>query len=156
MSATKRWGGLLLWIALSYSAAIIGSQFPAQPFYSELNRPAWAPPSWLFGPVWTVLYLLMGIATWLVWLRPHRLRSAALAAFLVQLVLNAAWSWIFFGLRETGIAFAEISVLWIAILITLMLFWKVRKSAGMLLVPYLVWVGYAAALNYSLWAMNRS
>ena len=124
-------------------------------FYETLLRPSWAPPAWLFGPVWTVLYLLMGVAVWLVW-RPAGFRAAAapLTLFLVQLVLNALWTWIFFAWNRGGLAFAEILVLWVLILATLVAFWRARPLAGVLFVPYLAWVTFAAALNLAMWRMN--
>jgi tryptophan-rich sensory protein len=124
-------------------------------FYAELVRPDWAPPAALFGPVWTLLYAMMAVSAWLVWMRrgsrPVRL---ALAVFVTQLALNALWSWLFFGWRLGGPAFLDIVVLWALIVATLVLFWRIRPLAGWLLVPYLAWVTFAAALNYRLWQLN--
>lgn len=121
-------------------------------FYLSLNRPDWAPPAWVFAPVWTVLYFLQGVAAWMVW----RVRgwSGALALFCVQLALNALWTWIFFAWREGALAFAEIVVLWALIVATVIAFWRVRALAGVLLVPYLLWVTFAAALTYAVWTLN--
>lgn len=124
-------------------------------WYPTLDKPSWTPPSYWFGIVWPVLYLLMAIAAWLVW----RERGAAgarwpLVLFGVQLSLNVAWSYLFFGLRAPGWAAIEIVVLWFAIAATVVVFWRVRPLAGALLVPYLAWVAFASALNLSLWQRN--
>jgi tryptophan-rich sensory protein len=149
--------GLVGWLVLCFVAAAIGgaASVDAGPFYSQLASPDWAPPSWLFGPVWTLLYATMGVAAWLVW-RVDGFRTAkpALALFLVQLALNALWSWLFFGWHRGGAAFADILVLEVFIIATVILFWRIRPLAGMLLVPYLLWVGFAAALNYAVWIRN--
>jgi translocator protein len=156
MTPTRTWLGLATWVAVAFSAAWFGSLFTDSGWYQQLQQPAWAPPGWLFAPVWTLLYLLMGIAAWLVW-KSHGWEGArtALTLFLVQLVFNALWSWIFFGLREPGLALAEIAVLWILIVATLLEFWRKQPLAGALLLPYLAWVSFAAALNSSLWMLNR-
>lgn len=148
---------IILFLALSFGAALVGSQFLPGAWYAALAKPSWNPPSWVFGPVWTVLYVMMAVAAWLVWRtaggwRPARL---ALGLWLVQLILNAAWSWLFFGLRRMDLALAEIVILWIAILGCVILFWRVRPLAGALLLPYLAWVAFAAVLNGTLWWMNR-
>lgn len=151
--------GLVLWFALCFLAAGLGAAASVQAgaFYAELVRPDWAPPASLFGPVWTLLYAMMAVAAWLVWMRrdsrPVRL---ALAVFVTQLALNALWSWLFFGWRLGGLAFLDIVVLWASIVATLVLFWRIRPLAGWLLVPYLAWVTFAAALNYRLWQLNPS
>ncbi len=148
--------GLVGWIVLCFAAAAIGGLYPPGEWYGGLAKPPWNPPNWLFGPVWTVLYAMMGVAAWLVW-RRYGFAGAALplAFFIVQLALNAAWTWLFFGLRRPDIAFAEIVVLWLAILVTLISFWRLERPAGILLVPYLAWVSFAALLNYTLWQLNR-
>lgn len=127
----------------------------AGPFYNQLIQPSWAPPSWLFGPVWTTLYTMMAIAAWLVW-RSGGFRSnrTALSLFLVQLGLNGIWSWIFFTWNLGLAALADIILLWFLIAATLVTFRRVRPLAGILLIPYLLWVGFAAALNYALWQLN--
>jgi len=157
VTTTRSLVGLALWIGVSLAAGQIGNLLgggDAQ-FYRQLDQPTWAPPPWLFGPVWIVLYILMGVAAWLVW-RERGFAGARLplTLFLVHLVFNAAWTGIFFGLRMFGLAFAEIVVLWALVLAVLVLFWRVRPLAGALLVPYLLWVTYAAALNFALWRMN--
>jgi tryptophan-rich sensory protein len=149
--------GLLVWLLVSFLAAAVGgaASIQAGPFYTRLLRPDWAPPPEVFGPVWTVLYLLMGLAAWLVW-RVGGFRAArpALTLFLVQLALNALWTWIFFAWQRGGPAFAEILLLWALIVATLISFWRIRPLAGALLVPYLLWVSFAAALTYSVWRLN--
>lgn len=149
--------GLIGWLVVVLLAAAIGAiaSANAPEFYGQLARPAWSPPAWLFGPVWTVLYLLMGVAAWLVW-REKGFRGArvALGLFLVQLALNALWSWLFFAWRQGALAFAEIVLLWVLIVATTVAFWRVRPLAGMLLVPYLVWVTFAAVLCLAIWRLN--
>jgi len=149
--------GFVAWLAVSFIAAAIGStaSIQAGPFYTQLVRPGWAPPSDLFGPVWTVLYALMGVAAWMVW-RAGGFRAArtALTLFLVQLAVNALWSWLFFEWHLGGLAFTDIVLLWVLIIATLIAFWRVRPLAGALLVPYLLWVSFASALNYSVWQLN--
>ncbi|GAB3304156.1 tryptophan-rich sensory protein [Luteimonas notoginsengisoli] len=149
--------GLFGWLAVVVAAAAIGSaaSIRAGSFYAQLARPDWAPPSEIFGPVWSVLYALMGLAAWLVWrVDGWRRARVALVLFCVQLVLNALWSWLFFGWHLGAAAFVDIIVLWVLVAATLVAFWRVRPLAGGLLVPYLLWVGFAAALNWSVWQLN--
>lgn len=154
-NALRSGSTLLLFLALCFGAAFFGAQFEPASWYADLDKPSWNPPSGVFAPVWTVLYLAMAIAAWLVWLRRGwRDGAVALTVFFVQLALNAAWSWIFFGLHRMGWAFVEIVTLEAAILVTAWLFWKVRPLAGALLLPYAAWVGFAATLNFTLWRMN--
>ena len=151
--------GLVGWIALAFMAAAIGgfASVQAGSFYLDLQRPQWAPPARLFGPVWSVLYALMGLAAWLVWRENDRSKTrVALVLFIAQLVVNALWTWLFFVWRQGGWAFAEILLLWVLILATIYSFAKVSKVAATLLVPYLAWVSFAAALNFSLWQHNPS
>ena len=148
----KQIAGLAGWLIVSFIAAAIGGAASAQagPVYAPLVRPDWAPPPWIFGPVWTALYALMGVAAWLVWrVGGFRAARSALTLFLVQLALNALWSWLFFGWHRGALAFADVLLLWALILATLIAFWRVRPLAGAFLVPYLLWVSFAAALNYS-------
>lgn len=156
--ASVRWIGLILFLAASYAAAAIGSAFtvPAvDPWYQELVRPSWTPPDWIFGPVWTVLYATIGISAWLVWLEGGlRGARAAMSVYAVQLVLNALWSVLFFGLRRPDLALIDIVLLWVSIVATVVLFWRKRAVAGWLLVPYLAWVSFAAALNFAIWQLN--
>jgi tryptophan-rich sensory protein len=127
-------------------------------WYPTLVRPSFAPPSWVFGPVWTALYLMMGFAAWLVWRKAGSdpAGRVALGLFAVQLVLNGLWSLLFFGLRAPGLALIEIVVLWVAIAAMRRGFWRVDAAAGWLLVPYLAWVTFATALNAGFWWLNRS
>lgn len=152
----RSWGVLAAWLLACYLTAAVGSAAGSGgPWYDALDKPAFNPPSWVFGPVWTVLYGMMGVAAWVAWReRRHPLRTLALALFAVHLVLNGAWSWLFFGMRRLDLAFAEIVVLWSAILALVLLFWRIRPLAGALLVPYVAWVSFAAVLNFTLWRMN--
>lgn len=149
--------GFLGWLAVSFAAAAIGGVASAQAadFYRQLARPPWAPPSWLFAPAWTLLYLLMSVAAWLIW-RDRGFRGAriALTLFLIQLAVNALWTWLFFAWHSGVLAFGEILILWALVLLTLVAFWRVSPLAGMLLFPYLAWVTYAAALTYAVWQRN--
>jgi tryptophan-rich sensory protein len=159
MSTQKQILGLVAWLAVTFAAAAVGAVASAQSreFYGQLQRPDWSPPGWVFGPVWTLLYTLMAIAAWLVW-RERGLAGAklALGLFLAQLALNALWTWLFFAWRMGGAAFAEIVVLWLLIAATIVAFWHVRPLAGALLLPYLAWVSFASALNWTIWQMNPS
>jgi len=149
--------GLVGWLAVTFAAAAIGglASASAGDFYARLIRPDWAPPGWLFGPVWTLLYLLMGIAAWLVWREAgFRGARAALTLFLVQLAANALWTWLFFAWRLGALAFAEVLLLWALILATTVAFWRVRPIAGALLLPYLAWVSFACALTWATWRIN--
>ena len=149
--------GLAGWLVASFIAAAIGAaaSIQAGAFYARLVRPDWAPPANVFGPVWTVLYILMGLAAWLVWREGgFRARRLALGLFLVQLAVNALWSWLFFGWHLGALAFADIVLLWGLLVATLVAFWRVRPVAGALLVPYLLWVSFATALSYSVWQHN--
>lgn len=149
--------GLVGWLLLCYVVSAIGAigSMQAQSFYAEVVRPDWAPPAWLFGPVWTTLYTLMAIAAWLVWRRGgFAANRVALGFFLAQLAVNAVWSWIFFAWRMGGLALADIVLLWLLIVATMVCFWRMSKWAALLLLPYLLWVSFAGVLNYTLWQMN--
>lgn len=150
---------LIIAIAVSQLAGIIGSVFTASSiptWYASLNRPSFAPPNWLFGPVWITLFTLMGIAAFLIWKRGLERRDVrnALSIFIAQLVLNTLWSIIFFGLQSPGAALVEIVILWLAILATIISFGKISKPAAWLLVPYILWVSFAGILNYFIWILN--
>lgn len=149
--------GLVGWLLLTAAAASVGvvTSARAASFYGQLSQPAWAPPPWLFGPMWSVLYILMAVAAWLVW-REHGLSEAGvgLGLFVVQLVANAIWSWLFFVLRRGALSVAEIVLLWFLILATILAFWPLYRLAALLLMPYLAWVGVASALTLSLWRRN--
>ena len=157
MSVKSQIIGLVLWLVVCFGIAAIGAlaSINAADFYAELTRPTWAPPGALFGPVWSTLFLLMSIAAWLVW-RPHGFRGepVALSLFLIHLPFNALWSWLFFGWHLGSLAFVDVLLLWSLIAVTLWLFWRVNRFAGLLLLPYLLWVSFAAALNFTIWQLN--
>jgi translocator protein len=149
--------GLAGWLAATFAAAALGgwASINAAGFYGQLVQPGWAPPAGLFGPVWSVLFVMMGVAAWLVWRRHGFGRAArALQLFAVQLVANALWTWLFFAWRLGAVALAEIAVLWLLIAATIAAFWPLHRLAAALLLPYLAWVSFAAALNLALWRLN--
>ncbi len=150
---------LLVSVAVCQGAGILGSVFTArsiETWYDGLARPAIAPPNWVFAPVWTALFLLMGISLFIVWTVGPAKGSVGLAfaVFASQLALNILWSFLFFGLRSPGAAFVEILILWLAILLTVIVFFRLSKAAAILLLPYLLWVGFATALNFMFWRLN--
>jgi tryptophan-rich sensory protein len=157
MPVSRQIIGLLGWLLLSFAAAAIGAvaSAGAGAFYEQLVRPGWAPPGWLFAPVWGVLYALMGVAAWLVW-RAHGFKEggAALALFIVQLGANALWTWVFFVGHQGALAFAEIILLWCLIVATAASFRRLDALAAALLLPYLAWVTFASALTLSAWRLN--
>ena len=142
------------WLAASFVAAALGAVATRQApeFYAQLVRPDWAPPGWLFGPVWTLLYAMMAIAAWRVWRKAGF--GTALYLFLAQLALNALWSWLFFAWRLGGAAFGEILLLWLLIAATVAAFFRIDRLAAALLVPYLLWVSFACALTHAVWRAN--
>jgi len=145
------------WIAISLAAGSVGANAArsAGEFYAQLDKAAWAPPAWLFGPVWTVLYVLMGVAAWMVWReRGWNGASTALAVFVIQLVFNALWTYLFFSMRSGALAFGEILLLWALIAATILLFARAKRTAALLLVPYLCWVSFATLLTWSVWQRN--
>lgn len=153
----KTLGGLALWVGITAAAAAAGGaasvQSPA--FYAQLDRPSWAPPAAIFGPVWTLLYLLMAIAAFLVWRERGRPGTrGALMLYVAQLALNAVWTWLFFAWRNGALAFADIIVLLALIVATIVAFWRIRPLAGALLLPYLAWVSFATALTWTVWRAN--
>lgn len=157
MSRFTQFLGLLAWLGVCFAAAGLGAlaSVNAGSFYQQLVRPSWAPPGWLFGPMWSALYFSMGVAAWLAW-RERGLRGMGGAAilFLAQLAINALWSWLFFAWRLGGLAFAEVLILLAMIAATALAFWRIRPLAGALLLPYLAWVAFASVLNYSTWRLN--
>ena len=150
---------LLVCLILCQLAGFIGALFttPAIPtWYATLRKPFFTPPNWIFSPVWISLFILMGISLFFVWRRPeHPKFKIALIFFFVQLILNTLWSVAFFGLKSPLLGLVDIVLLWIAILLTIQNFLKVSKMAGLLLLPYLLWVSFAALLNFSLWFLNH-
>jgi tryptophan-rich sensory protein len=147
--------GLLAWLVAAFAAGAIGAiaSVDAASFYAQLSQPTWAPPAWVFGPVWSTLYALMGIAAWLVWRSPNR-SAYALGLFGAQLVANALWSWLFFAWHRGALAAVEVLVLLALIVATTAAFWRTRRLAALLLIPYLVWVSFAAALTWAIWRAN--
>ena len=150
---------LIIAVGVSELAGIVGSVFTVSAipnWYAGLMKPALNPPSWVFGPVWTALYALMGIAAFLVWKNGWERKDVrmALGVFGIQLFLNAIWSIIFFGLNSPGWALVDIVALWLAIVWTIFVFYKISKPAAYLLVPYILWVSFATYLNYAIWILN--
>jgi len=147
---------LIVFFLLTAGAASFGALFPPGPWYAGLTKPALTPPDWVFPITWTALYAMIAVAGWLLW-RNRRAQPrgrAAMTAWCVQLVLNAAWSWLFFGLHMTGPALAELAILWTAILVTIALSRRHAPAAGLLMLPYLAWVGFAGWLNFGIWRLN--
>ena len=150
---------LVIAIVVSELAGVIGSIFTVAAiptWYATLAKPALNPPAWVFGPVWTILYALMGVATFLIWRKGWEKKEVktALGIFGIQLVLNTLWSVIFFGLHSPGTALIDIIFLWLAILATIIVFAKISRPAAWLLAPYILWVSFAVYLNYSIWMLN--
>lgn len=151
--------GAAVFILVCLSAGIIGSfyTYPAIPvWYAGLNKPFFSPPNWIFGPVWTILYVMMGISAYMIWKKRKESLEAAkgLSIFALQLILNTMWSVVFFGFRDPFFAFLLIIVLWSAILLTIFQFRKLSVNAALLLGPYIIWVTFAALLNAAVWLMN--
>ncbi|HTT23611.1 MAG TPA: TspO/MBR family protein [Candidatus Sulfotelmatobacter sp.] len=155
----SRWMSWFVFVAICFGAAAVGGWFTdssVKTWYPRLMKPAGTPPSWAFGPVWSVLYLLMATAAWLVWQERHACDLwLPLGLFFGQLILNAAWSFIFFGLKQPGLAFVEILSLLLAIVLTAMSFSEYSRYAFWLMTPYLGWVAYATYLNFGIWQLNR-
>lgn len=153
----KSFPKLILSIGVCLAAGVVGSLFTTSAiptWYAALNKPVFAPPNWVFAPVWTTLYILMGITLYLVWISKTQLKQYALNLFFVQLGLNVLWSIIFFGMKNPVLAFVEIIALWIAIFLTIKSFLKINKLAAFLLYPYLAWVTIATFLNLSIVILN--
>ena len=152
--------GLVVSILVCFSAGAIGglaTTSSVNGWYAEINKPTWNPPGWIFGPVWSALYLMMGVSAWLVWKDSSTGNSkTALGFFAFHLLLNVLWSIVFFGMRQPGWAVWEIFVLWFSIIITMVLFFRHSKLAAGLLVPYWLWVSFATFLNYTIWTLNRA
>lgn len=147
---------LAVFVGLCLGAAALGSRFTVSSvgsWYQALNKPTWTPPDWVFGPVWTVLYLMMAMAAWLVW-KEAPSAWAPMTAFAVQLALNVAWSGLFFGLRSPLFGLIDIAALWVAIAATIALFAAHSPLAAWLMAPYLAWVSFAGALNWAVWRLN--
>ena len=143
----------VVFLLLTFAVASFGALFLPGPWYAAHAKPAWTPPSWLFGPVWTVLYVMIAMAAWLVWRERQRVDSPLLL-WGAQLALNGVWSWLFFGLERPGLAALDIVVLLVTITITVIAFARVSRVAALLLAPYLAWVAFATALNIAIWHLN--
>lgn len=159
MKASARASGIAfaLLLGLCIAAGAIGGTVTAgsvHAWYAGLHKPPFNPPDWVFGPVWSVLYLMMAVAAWRVWRRDRRWRSAPLAAWALQLLLNLGWSVIFFGLHAPGLALADLALLLVAVGATAFLFGRKDLWAGLLMIPYLLWCGFAFLLNYEVWRLN--
>jgi translocator protein len=154
-----RWGKLALAVILCQLAGLLGSFFTISSvtgWYAGLAKPFFSPPNWVFGPVWIILYALMGISLYILWEQGTQNTKVKLAlhVFFVQLILNAVWSPVFFGAQNIFLALVIILLLWLSILVTMALFFPLSKKAALLLIPYFLWVSFATALNYSLWVLN--
>jgi tryptophan-rich sensory protein len=150
------WATLAGFLLATFAAAASGVFFKPGTWYLRLSKPSWTPPDWLFPIAWTILYIAMAVGAWWVAYSPDPLALPALAFWAFQLTVNALWSPVFFGQQRLGAGFAVITVLWIGVAITTSLFWSVSQLSGLLMLPYLVWVSYAGALNLALWRMNRN
>jgi benzodiazapine receptor len=155
VSRTRDVAGLTAFVILCFGVSTLGGRAAAgavPDWYAALHKPAWTPPGWVFGPVWTLLYPVMAVAGWLAW-REGRSRIAPLL-FLLQLALNGAWPWLFFAEHRLDLAYYDVVALVLAILATVWAFWRTSRLAGLMLLPYLAWVGYAAALSRAIWRLN--
>ena len=154
----KNWVKLAISIAIPQIIGATGAFFTVSgvgSWYQSINRPEWNPPSWLFGPVWTTLYVLMGIALYLVWKSDESNKRTAITLWSVQLVVNFLWSLLFFNQHQIGGALIDLVILWLLILLTIFAFAKINKTAAWLLVPYISWVTFAGILNYTIWMLNK-
>lgn len=150
-----KWLKLVFWISLCMLAGFIGSLFSPGEWYQSLQKPALNPPNIVFPIVWNILFVLMGIAAWRIGEKQRRIISVALVMFIMQLCFNALWSYLFFGMQRPGLAVIEMLFLWALILVTILIFYRIDKIAGFLLIPYLGWVGFALYLNYSIYFLNQ-
>lgn len=146
------WAMLGFFLALCAGVALSGVTFKPGEWHANLTKPGWNPPNWVFAPVWTVLYVMIAVAGWLVW--KEEPLATAMAFWALQLVLNAVWSWLFFGLHRMDLGFFDIVLLWLAIVGFILTAWPVSQLAALLFVPYWLWVSFAAALNFSIWRLN--
>ena len=143
---------LAVFVVLCLAAASTGALFQPGEWYESLDKPSWTPPNWSFGVIWSILYVMIAVAGWIVWRETGF--GAAMIFWGLQLVLNGAWSWLFFGRRRMDLAMIDVVALWLSIAIFIVLAWRVSTWAGLLFVPYLIWVSLAATLNRSVWRMN--
>ena len=151
MSASS-WFSLVVFLAVVAATSVTGASFRPGAWYAALAKPSWTPPNWVFPVVWTVLYVMIAVAGWLVYEREGF--SAALVVWIVALILNGLWSYLMFGQREIGLAAADLTALWIAVLVFIVLAWPDNRTASLLFVPYLAWISYAGALNFAILRMN--
>ena len=151
----RQWVGLLAWLLAAFAAGAVGAvaSVDAASFYAQLSKPSWAPPAAVFGPVWSALYALMGIAAWLVWRSPGA-KGVALGVFGAQLAANALWSWLFFAWHRGALAAVEVLVLLALIMATIVAFCRASRLAALLLAPYLLWVSFASVLTWAVWRSN--
>jgi len=153
----RNWISLVIFIVVCLGIGGLGAMATTPEidgWYRTIEKPSWNPPDWIFGPVWTTLYIMMAIAGWRVWTMADTKRTLPISLFGIQLLLNLAWSFIFFAMRQPGWAFAEIVVLWLAITATMLTFFQRSKLAGVLFIPYWAWVSFASVLNFTIWRMN--
>ncbi len=154
-SVGRQISALLGWVLICFAAALLGGVFMPGEWYGLLKKPIWNPPNWIFGPVWTALYAMMAVAAWLVWKRGgFASQRTALSLFFLQLFFNALWSPLCFGAKNLGFALVDIGFLWLALTATVVAFYRTHRLAGALLLPYLAWVTFATALNFTLWRLN--
>ena len=158
MKDSTRWIGLVVFVAVCLGAGGLGAMATTpeiDSWYKTIEKPSWNPPDYVFGPVWTTLFVMMAIAAWTIWKQDGFQKTATpLTLFFLQLALNVGWSWIFFGFHQIGWAFAEIIVLWLTIVMTTIAFFRRSKIAGWLMMPYLAWVSFASVLNFTIWRLN--
>jgi tryptophan-rich sensory protein len=148
------WGSLVVFVGFVGATAMLGGQWGADKWYDDLRKPGFTPPKWVFPVAWSILYVMIAVAGWLVWQANDEPRTLALVIWFVQLGLNAAWSYIFFGAKNIGAALFEVAFLWLSIAAFIVVAWPVSQTAALLFVPYLIWVSIAAALNFRIWQMN--
>lgn len=158
MKPAAKWFGLLVFVAVCLAAAGLGAVVTTpeiEGWYRAIDKPSWNPASYVFGPVWTTLYVMMAVAAWLVWKRDGwKPAQGPLWLFVGQLVVNVSWSWVFFRYHQIGLALADLVVLWVLIAATMIGFFRRSRAAGWLLMPYLAWVTFAGALNFAIWRLN--
>lgn len=145
-------GLILLCLAVGFSAGL-ATQASVSDWYPTLAKPSWTPPNWLFAPVWTILYIAMAVAAWLVW-KSGRDVKPAMILFFSQLALNFAWSFLFFGARSPWLGLVGVAMMWLAVAATTAVFWRSTRAAGLLFIPYLAWTSFAAVLNFAIWRLN--
>ena len=154
-SRAKDLFGIAFWLLVTFGVASIASQFKPGAWYLEIDKPTWTPPGWVFGPVWGMLYLGMGTAAWLIWRRRSEAKvTLPLGFYIAQLIANGAWSWLFFGRQLIGAALIDLLLLVLLVAITSVAFFKLSRLAGILMIPYLLWICFAALLNFTIWKLN--